>query len=159
MAATPAPANATLNPKWVHTNPDRGVEIAVEAGEFGDPVQRVLAELEFDPKALSIINIIRGPFLGGGPRLLSQDINNRTGKGSLTLERNGAAPAFTLAGRVFTITLKAAPDAVAGEHALTLKRLTFTYDDGRQDTFGPATAIVAVTSLPTPTPSTTPSQP
>ncbi|MSQ34028.1 MAG: hypothetical protein EXR60_06405 [Dehalococcoidia bacterium] len=156
VAATPADASATLNPRRVHTSPDRAVEIAVEAGEFPQAIQRVVAELEFDAAALSIIDIIRGPFLGASPRLLSQDVNNRTGKGSITLERKEAGAAFTLTGRVFTLVVRAKPEAAAGEHPLTLKGLTIIYADGRQTTLAATTAVVAVSLPPTPTPSATP---
>ncbi len=158
VTATPADGSVTLNPKRVHSTPDRAVQIAVEAGEFREAVQRVVAELEFDAAALSIIDIVRGPFLGASPRLLSQDVNNRTGKASITLERKEAGAGFTLAGKVFSLTVKVNPDAVAGEHTLTLKGLTFLYADGRQRSAETVTATVAVTLLPTPTPIITPTR-
>lgn len=155
VAAAPIPSGAALNPKWVHTNPGRIVEIAVEAGEVVDAVQRVVVEFEFDPQALSIEAIRRGPFLVTEPRLVSQDVNNRTGKGSITLHTDKPT-APTGSGTVLTLIVRAQQDIAAGEYALTLKRVTFIYDDKREHSAAPFTATVAVSLLPTPTPSASP---
>lgn len=149
LAAAPIPSGAALNPKWAHTNPGRSVEIAVEAGEVVDAVQQAVIELEFDPRAIQIEGVTRGRFLGAAPRLVSQDISNRTGRGTITLSTD-KPQSPTNAGTIATLLVHLQKDIAAGEYALTLKRVTFIYDDKREHSAAAFTATVAVSLLPTP---------
>jgi hypothetical protein len=155
VAAAAIPAGAALNPRWVHTNPGRTVDIKVEGGEVADAVAQVAVELEFDPKTLQVEGLQRGRFMGTAPRLVAQDIDNHTGHGSFTFSTD-APKTPTAAGTIATLTVRVQRNTATGEYPLTIRRVTFIYGDKRELTTDSFKATIAVTALPTPTPTVTP---